>query len=292
MELDASGKTSVLREWLEAHGRLAVAFSGGVDSSFLLAKAVEVLGPGNVAAVTVRSVLAPAFELQRAEWFCEDHGARQLVVDADPLANDEVRNNGLQRCYHCKKGIFSLAKDAARAEGFDVLADGTNLDDVGDYRPGAKALAELGVESPLRDAGMSKDDVRELSRQMGLSIWDAPSCACLATRVEYGAPLRPDVLKRIDDAEDFLRRLDFDPVRVRVHGDVARIEVGRTQISRIADPATCLEVTAKMKQLGFVHVCADLEGFRSGSMNGSIGGGAHDKGGVMTSKEGANDQRP
>lgn len=272
--IDASGKLASLEEWLRTRGRVAVAFSGGVDSSFLLAKAVEVLGAANVLAVTARSVLAPAFELQRAEWFCEDHGARQLVVDVDPLSHDEVRGNGRMRCYHCKRGIFSLAMQAAKAEGFDMLADGTNLDDDGDYRPGAKALAELGVQSPLRDASMTKDDIRELSRDMGLSIWDAPSCACLATRVEYGTPLCPEVLKRIDEAEDYLRKLDFDPVRVRVHGDVARIEVGRTQIARLADPATRLEVTARMKQLGFVYVCVDLEGFRSGSMNETMEGGS------------------
>lgn len=273
--MGTSEKTAILEKWLLGHGRVAVAFSGGVDSSFLLAKAAEVLGPGNVVAVTARSVLAPAFELQRAQWFCEDHGVRQLVVDADPLADDEVRGNGRMRCYHCKRNIFALAAKAARSEGFDVLADGTNLDDDGDYRPGAKALDELGVQSPLRDASMTKDDIRQLSRDMGLSVWDAPSCACLATRVEYGTPLDADVLRRIDEAEDHMRRLDFDPVRLRVHGDVARIEVGRTQIARLADPATRLEVTARMKQLGFAYVCADLEGFRSGSMNETIEGGSH-----------------
>lgn len=272
--LEMTEKLANLEKRLAFYGRLAVAFSGGVDSSFLLAKAAEVLGVPNVVAVTVRSVLAPAFEMQRAQWFCEDHGVRQLVVDADPLADDKVRGNGDMRCYHCKKGIFSLAMDAARAEGFDVLADGTNSDDAGDYRPGAKAVSELGVESPLRDASLTKDDIRELSREMGLSIWDAPSCACLATRVAYGTPLDPDVLKRIDDAEDFLRKLDFSPVRVRVHGDVARIEVGRTQVARLSEPATRLEVVDPMKQLGFAYVCADLEGFRSGSMNETMRGEA------------------
>lgn len=275
--LASSEKLDALKDILAGYGRLAVAFSGGVDSSFLLAAAVRELGADNAVAVTVRSPLAPTFEIQQAAWFAEDCGVRQLVVEADPLAIDGVRENGPKRCYHCKKAIFGLALEAAAREGFSVLADGTNLDDADDFRPGAEAVRELGVASPLRDAGMTKDDVRELSRQLGLRRWDAPSCACLATRVAYGTPLDAEVLGRIDAAEDYLRRLGFEQVRVRIHGDVARIEVGRTQVARVAEPATRMDVVAKLKGLGFMYVCLDLEGFRTGSMNASIGGDADAK---------------
>lgn len=272
--MDASEKLAELNRILDGYGKVAVAFSGGVDSSFLLAAAMKELGPENVLAVTVSSELAPRFEMQNAQWFCEEVGARQLVVEANPLADPEVRDNHEDRCYHCKKGIFGAAQQAAKAEGFDVLADGTNADDASDYRPGAKAVAELGVASPLRDAQMTKHDIRELSRQMGLSTWDDPSCACLATRIPYGTPLDAETLKRIDQAEDYLRKLDFEEVRVRAHGDLARIEVGRTQVARLAEPATRMDVTTALKGLGFKYVCADLEGFRSGSMNATIERGA------------------
>lgn len=268
--MESSEKLAALKGRLAGNGRLAVAFSGGVDSSFLLAAAAEELGVANVVAVTVKSALAPAFELEQAAWFCEDCGVRQVVVEADPLAVGGVRENGAERCYHCKKGIFALALEAAAREGFGVLADGTNADDVADFRPGSAAVAELGVASPLRDASLTKDDIRQLSRQMGLRTWDAPSCACLATRVAYGTPLDADLLRRIDAAEDYLRRLDFEQVRVRVHGDVVRIEVGRTQVARMADPATRMDVAAELKRLGFTYICLDLEGFRTGSMNESI----------------------
>lgn len=270
----SSEKLAKLKQILEGYGKVAVAFSGGVDSSFLLAVAVETLGAQNVLAVTVASDLAPRFEMQNAQWFCEDVGARQLLVEADPLADDAVRENHEDRCYHCKKGIFGLAINAAKAEGFDVLADGTNADDANDYRPGAKALSELGVASPLREANMSKHDIRELSREMRLITWDDPSCACLATRIPYGTALDAATLKHIDEAEDYLRKLDFEEVRVRVHGDVARIEVGRTQIARLGEPATRMDVTAALKSMGFKYVCVDLEGFRSGSMNEAIERGA------------------
>lgn len=268
--MDSSDKLAALKQILKAYGKVAVAFSGGVDSSFLLAMAVETLGSQNVLAITVTSDLAPRFEMQNAQWFCEDVGVRQLLVEADPLADDAVRDNHDDRCYHCKKGIFGLAIEAANAEGFGILVDGTNADDAKDYRPGAKALSELDVASPLREANMAKHDIRELSREMGLSTWDDPSCACLATRVPYDTVLDAATLKRIDEAEDYLRKLDFEEVRVRVHGDVARIEVGRTQIERLGEPATRMDVTAALKDMGFKYVCVDLEGFRSGSMNEAI----------------------
>ena len=272
--MDSSEKLSALTQILEGYGKVAVAFSGGVDSSFLLAVAKEALGSQNAIAITVSSDLSPRFETQNAQWFCEDLGVSQLVVDADPLANDAVRGNQADRCYHCKRGIFGAALDAAKAAGFDVLVDGTNMDDASDYRPGEQAVAELGVASPLREAQMTKHDIRELSRAMGLVTWDDPSCACLATRVPYGTPLDAGMLKRIDEAEDYLRKLDFEEVRVRVHGDVARIEVGRTQIARLAEPATRMDVTAALKGLGFKYICVDLEGFRTGSMNEGIERGA------------------
>lgn len=272
--MDANDKLATLKQILDGYGKVAVAFSGGVDSSFLLGAATEALGPQNVLAVTVASSLAPRFEMRNAQWFCEDMGVRQLLVEADPLSDAAVRENREDRCYHCKKGIFGLALGAAKAEGFDILADGTNADDASDYRPGANALTELGVVSPLHEAQMTKQDIRELSRQMGLATWDDPSCACLATRVPYGTALDADTLRRIDEAEDYLRKLDFEEVRVRVHGDVARIEVGRTQIARLAEPATRMDVTGALRNLGFKYICVDLEGFRSGSMNETIEGGA------------------
>lgn len=271
--MEISEKLALLNGRLAGFGKVAVAFSGGVDSTFLLAAALEELGASSALAVTVSSPMAPSFEMRRAGWFCEDAGVRQIVVEANPLDLEAVRENSVERCYHCKRHIFSLAAAAAKAEGFGVLADGSNADDDADFRPGARARDELGVESPLRDARMTKADIRALSREMGLPSWDAPSCACLATRVPYGTPLDADELARVDRAEDFLRSLDFEQVRVRAHGRLARIEVAPVQVARLSEPAMRIEVTAALKRLGFAYVCADLEGFRTGSMSEQALGG-------------------
>lgn len=263
-------KLNDLKRILADGGRVVVAFSGGVDSCLLLNVAHEVLGD-NVLAVTVSSPLMPHGELKGAQSFCEARGIRLEIVDVDQLACEELRLNPANRCYVCKGIIFDAIIDAARESGFDVVVDGSNADDALAYRPGAKALEERGVMSPLAEANIAKADVRMLLREMGESVWWKPSNACLATRLEYGAELHPEMLRRIDEAEAMLRDMGFEQVRVRVHGDLARIEVNPGEISQMAEVGTRLDVVQYLEELGFTYVCVDLKGFRSGSMDVSLG---------------------
>lgn len=259
-------KRARLESAIRKCGTLAVAFSGGVDSTFLLACAHRLLGDGAIA-VIARTPFVPAAEAAEAEAFCEARGIRLLHVDIDPLEDDAIASNPLDRCYACKHLIFSHIKEVAAAQGVFQVADGTNADDASDYRPGMRALRELGIMSPLLDAGLTKKDVRKLSRDEGLSTWDKPSMACLASRIPYGDAITPEVLERVERAEAFLHDMEFEDLRVRAHGDIARIEIYPLQLPRLVEPEMRRLVVARLKELGFTYVCADLEGFRSGSMN-------------------------
>ena len=263
---DLHEKYSRLLAALRGCGRLAVAFSGGVDSAFLLRAAGAALGE-NVLALTGRFLSFPESEAQAAASLCRALGVRQLIVETDQTAIPAFVENRQDRCYHCKKALFSAFLNAAAEEGFPLLADGTNADDAGGYRPGMKALSELGVISPLKAAGLTKNEIRALSRELGLPTWDKPSLACLATRFPYGETLTKEKLLAADRAETLLRSLGLKQVRVRVHGNIARIETDPAAFPLLLTDETRALLTDSLRALGFLYVTLDLGGYQSGSMD-------------------------
>jgi uncharacterized protein len=260
---DIREKETALTERIKAAGKLAVAFSGGVDSTYLLYKAHEVSGD-DVIAVTVRSQVLTEEEFEWTVSFCSQNGIRQKIVDFDVFAVEEFAGNPPDRCYYCKKKIFSAIKE--KAEGY-ADADGSNVDDTGDYRPGMRAIRELGILSPLKESGLSKSDIRELSREAGLATWDHPSAACLASRFAYGEKITSEGLARVASAEKFIKDLGFEGIRVRVHGDLARVEASPEDIALLSYERTRKEISSELKRLGFKYVTADMDGYRTGSMN-------------------------
>ena len=261
-------KIKRLRASLREIGSAAVAFSSGVDSTFLLRTAHEELGDKAVA-VTVRSQLIPRHELDEAAAFCRQEGIRHEIIDFDALSAPAVIANPPDRCYHCKKEVFGLILAFARGAGLAAVLEGSNLDDDGDYRPGRRAIKELGIRSPLHEAGLSKAEIRALSCEMGLPTWDKPSFACLASRFPYGERLTVAALERVERAERWLREeLGLTQLRVRSHGDLARIEVPPGDIPRLA--ARAAEIAAAFKGLGFAYVTLDLQGYRTGSLNETL----------------------
>ena len=247
-------------------GSLAVGFSGGVDSAFLIAAAHEALGDSAVA-VTARSPFVPASDLEEGAEFCRERGIRLIYVDIDPLGDKTIRSNPSDRCYFCKRNEFKAIIERAREEGIQYVADGSNADDAVDYRPGSRAMEELGIVSPLKENGFTKEEIRELSRSMGLPTWKKPSAACLASRVPYGEEITSEKLSRVDAAEDYIKSLGFGNVRVRSHGDLARIELAPDEVERMADSELRASISDKLKSLGFVYVTVDLSGYRMGSLN-------------------------
>ena len=250
--------------------RVAVAFSGGVDSTFLLACALDALGHEQVLAVTVDAPFVPRTELADSLELAARLGARQDLIDGSDLLDETFRRNDPQRCYHCKLALFSRLKGIAAASGMAVLIDGSNADDPKDYRPGMAALAELGILSPLLEAGLTKADVRTLSRRRDLPTWDKPTLACLASRFPYGTPITAEGLARVETCETALHRLGFAQCRVRSHGDIARLEVPPGEADRLVTAPLRDEMVSVCKEAGFVYVALDLEGYRSGSLNEAI----------------------
>ena len=251
-------------------GPVAVAFSGGVDSALLLRAAADALGAGRVLAVTAVSSVLPEQERREAEEFCAALGVTRLTVEVPVLALPEFRRNPPDRCYACKRLILTQMLAAAAERGFDILVEGSNLDDDDDYRPGSRAVAELGVRSPLRDAGLTKAQIRAIAKQLGLAVWDKPASACLATRIACGEEITEKKLRAVERAEQFLKDRGFRQVRVRVHGRLARIEVEPEQLDRLLEMRT--DAAEYIRSLGFSHICMDLEGYRIGSMNPEQGG--------------------
>ena len=262
-------KLNKLREIISELGSLAVGFSGGVDSSFLLAVAHEILRD-RVIAVTGVDASVPEREVNEAKAFCIDRGIRHILCTVDPLREEGYRNNSPDRCYFCKHGIFTEVKKIADEYGIEYMAEGSNMDDIGDYRPGLKAAAELSVKSPLREAGLYKKDIRLISKAMGLSTWSKPAYACLASRFVYGEEITEEKLHMIDRAEQFLIERGFVEERVRMHGNIARIEVPSADIPRLASDEVREAVHDEFKKLGFLFVTLDLKGYRTGSMNATL----------------------
>lgn len=264
-----AGKFDILCEALSEYGNLAVAFSGGVDSTLLLKVAHDVLGD-NVLAVTGKSPSIPAREIEEARDFCKQEGIRHSVVETHEFDIEGFDHNPPDRCYHCKRELLSCIKAEAAAQDIWIIAEGSNLDDEGDYRPGFRAVREMDVVSPLRGAGLNKADVRELARYLGLSVWDKPAYACLNTRFAYGDLITNERLKLVDDAETYLVGLGFPSVRVRLQDSTARIEVPENEIERLVSEKMRRGIVETLKGLGFAYVSIDLQGYRTGSMNETL----------------------
>lgn len=264
-------KLDKLKNFIQQYEKVVIAFSGGVDSSFLLKAASDALGPENVIAVTLKAAVNPESEITEAIRLAEQAGVKHIVIAADVFSIPGFRENPPERCYICKKAIFSRIIDEARQNGISIIFDGTNADDVNDYRPGMKALEELGIISPLRECGLGKNEIREYSKEYGIKTWDKPSMACLASRVPYNEPITEEKLLMVGKAEELLQLLGFRQFRVRCHGSIARIEIAPEEMTNIFDMNIIKGINEKLKGIGFSYVTLDLQGYRTGSLNEALG---------------------
>jgi uncharacterized protein len=266
---DLHARHAALEDRLRGLRSVIVAYSGGVDSAFLAWSAHRALGP-RALAVTADSASYPARHREMALRIAREFGFSHEIIHTAELDRPEYRANAPDRCYHCKHELFTHLVDLARARGVAAVVDGSNADDRGDYRPGRRAAREFGVLSPLDEAGLTKEDVRALSREAGLPTWDEPASACLSSRIPYYSEVTPDKLRVIEEAEEAVRALGFRVLRVRHHGDLARIEVGRDEMPRLLEPAVAAEVNRALGALGFRFVTVDLKGYRLGSLNEGV----------------------
>ncbi len=269
MAPELSGKLLSLDQQLRVMGRTLVAYSGGTDSAFLAWAAHGALGDDMLAIIADSPSLA-RFQLADAIAFAREQDIPVEVVRTDELDRPEYVRNDASRCFHCKDELFTVMEAFARTHGFETVAYGVNLDDKSDFRPGQVAGSQHRVAAPLLDAGLTKEEIRELARESGLRIWDKPASACLSSRIEYGRPVTTEALSAVEVGEDSLRRLGFRQVRVRHHGEIARIEIAREEMALALSTEMAAEFTRIFKALGFKFVALDLEGFRSGSMNSLI----------------------
>ncbi len=268
MELQT--KYQHLLDALKSLGKAAVAYSGGVDSAFLLKASAEALGTDNVLACTGISASLSQHQLAQARQVAKLVGVELIEIPLDELDDPNYQVNKADRCFHCKTCQFRTIQEYAKSRGFEATLCGSNFDDKDDYRPGNRAVAALGIGTPLMDAELTKPEIRELSRKLGLPTADVPASPCLASRIAYGETITEDKLSQVEAGEDFLRELGFVEFRVRHHGNVSRIEVPTADIAKITQSPCREQIVEKFKALGFQYVSLDLQGFRSGSLNESL----------------------
>jgi uncharacterized protein len=260
-------KEQALKDILAPLGKVLVAFSGGVDSTYLLYAAREALGADNVLAVIAESPTYPVAEIEDAIRVADELGVKVRQIKTEEFGDENFVANSRQRCYYCKKELFAKMKVLAQESGLDLVVDGSNADDVNDYRPGSKAKEEFGVRSPLQEADLTKEEIRKLSLDAGLRTWDKPSMACLASRIPYGTRIDEAVLNMVGEGEKYLRSLGFNQLRVRHHDKIARIEVDAETLPRVMDKQLIDGIIKKFEELGYTYITLDLKGYRPGSMN-------------------------
>lgn len=266
MKESANPKLLHLKRTLHDLGSVAIGFSGGVDSTFLAAVAFSALGQ-NAVAFTALSGSFPAREKKESASLAARIGIRQVFFESEEVDIPEFKTNPTNRCYYCKLELYSKLKQLAEKEGLRDVIDASNADDAGDFRPGLQALNELGIRSPLMEAGLTKQEIRRLSRQMALPTWDKPSFACLSSRFQYGDAITLEKLERVEQAEDLLQEMGFRILRARDHGSTVRLEVGEGEIIRFFDPELRSAIVKELKKIGYSFISLDLEGYRTGSMN-------------------------
>lgn len=267
--MNINEKFEKLKNYLSSLESVVVAFSSGVDSTFLLKTAHQILGD-KVIAVTAQSCSFPERELNEAKSFCQKEGIKHIVVESEELEIDGFCKNPVNRCYLCKKELFEKITKIAKENNIKNIVEGSNIDDNGDYRPGLQAVAELNIKSPLRYAELNKNEIRELSKNLGLNTWDKQSFACLSSRFVYGEEITKEKLSMVDKAEQLLLDLGFHQLRVRIHGKIARIEVMPDEFPKLIEEKNRLKIVSEFEKFGFSYVSMDLKGYRTGSMNETL----------------------